>query len=228
MSYAQTANKADPKAMIGALGVPAGIGLLLVTGLAIKGGLVPEDSPFAGYQLPIEQPEEVPPPPKPVTEPVEAVREMPTIVTPPTRPDTPFELGDSSPITTFAEADDFMIGPVDIFATGGAGEIAPLPPLPDPVSATPRNDPGRWVSDSDYRSNWIRREWTGVAGFAVTIDTNGRVSDCTITRSTGHAQMDTATCSLIERRARFDPAKDRYGNPVTGTYRNSVNWRLPE
>ena len=69
---------------------------------------------------------------------------------------------------------------------------------------------------------------SGVASFALTIDSRGKVSDCTITRSTGHSALDQATCTLIERRAKFDPAKDSYGNPIAGTYRNSVNWKIPE
>lgn len=227
MSYANTAKRANPAAILGAFGVPAGFGVLLVTGLAIKHTFVDPVPDLAGYQVPIEAP---PPPPPPETKPeqTDVVRDQPTAVTQPTMPDTDFTLSDSNPIETFAEADDFVIGPVEVVPAGGAGTIAPMPSLLDPISASPRNDPGRWVSDSDYRSNWIRKEWAGVAGFAVTIDAKGKVSDCTITRSTGHGAMDAATCKLIQRRAKFNPAKDSYGNPVAGSYSNSVNWRLPE
>ncbi|MBV7259431.1 energy transducer TonB [Erythrobacter crassostreae] len=226
MSYANTANRANPAAMLGALGIPGGVGAVLVFGLAVTVAVpTPDPNPIATITNPDVVP---PPPPEPTPETTEIARDTQTVVTPPTSPETDFTFSDSPPITTFAESDDFVIGPVEVVATGGTGEIAPLPSLPDPIGASPRNEPGRWVTDSDYRSNWIRREWSGVAGFAVTIDTKGRVNDCTITRSTGHAQLDERTCFLIEKRARFNPAKDSYGNPIAGTYRNSVNWRLPE
>ncbi|MCK0128932.1 energy transducer TonB [Erythrobacter sp. F6033] len=227
MSYANTANRANPAAMLGALGIPGAFGAVLVLGLAVTVTGPTKDDELAGYQIPIDD-IEPPPPPETKPEPTEVTRDMPATVTPPTRPDSELTLSNSSPIKTFTESDDYVIGPVEVVTTGGTGDIAPMPSLPDPIAASPRNAPGRWVTDADYRSNWIRREWSGVAGFAVTIDTKGRVSDCTITSSTGHAQLDERTCSLIEKRARFNPAKDSYGNPIAGTYRNSVNWRLPQ
>ena len=106
--------------------------------------------------------------------------------------------------------------------------MKPQVALPDPVKAAPRGNPGGWVTDSDYRSNWIRKELSGSASFVLAIDARGKVTDCTIVRSTGHNELDNATCSLIERRAKFNPAKDSHGNPVAGSYANTVNWRIPK
>lgn len=228
MSYAQTANRANPVAMLGALGIPGAFGAILVIGLAVKVAVPdkPEnpDTFFTDPDVVIP-----PPPPKDPVEPVENVEDVISVITPPTAPDTAIDLSDTSPITTLPEPDIFVIEPIETLPSGGGTNIIPEPKpvLPDPIAASPRNKPGRWVTDSDYRSNWIRQEMSGVAGFAVTIDTKGRVSDCTITRSTGHAALDQATCRLIQKRARFEPAKDSYGNPIAGSYRNSVNWRLP-
>jgi protein TonB len=54
------------------------------------------------------------------------------------------------------------------------------------------------------------------------------VTGCTITRSTGHAALDKATCDLVSKRGRFDAARDGNGKPVAGSYSNSVRWSIPE
>ncbi|TRD10640.1 energy transducer TonB [Erythrobacter insulae] len=227
MSYAQKANRTNPVAIMGALGVPAAFGVLLVTGLAIHQAVAPPDPRLAGYQVPIKPPQPPPPPP----EPQQQTAQQQTVSKSSQAPvETTFNFefvpGPATPIETLPDLTGGIIGPIEI--PGNTAEIVPPTALPDPIAASPRGNPGEWVTDNDYRSTWIRREMSGVAGFSVTIDTNGRVSGCTITRSTGHSQLDDATCKLLERRARFNPAKDSNGKPVSGTYRNSVNWRLPD
>ena len=226
MSYAQTANRANPAAMLGALGVPAAFGAILVLGLAVKVIVEPKlENPDTVFVTPTI-PDEPPPQPKPTDQRTESVSQQQTPITPPVLPDTEFTLGSTSPIETLPFSGEVITGPVEL--GGPVGIPSPMPALPDPIAASPANNPGRWVTDSDYRSTWIRQEMSGVASFALTIDSRGKVSDCTITRSTGHSALDQATCTLIERRAKFDPAKDSYGNPIAGTYRNSVNWKIPE
>ena len=116
----------------------------------------------------------------------------------------------------------------------GIGEIGPVefnvpppPPMFDPVKAAPRGNPGGWITNSDYRPSWINRGFAGVAGFTLQIDANGRVTNCAITQSTGHAQLDTATCRLLRSRARFTPARDSSGAIVAGSYSSSVAWEIP-
>ncbi len=108
----------------------------------------------------------------------------------------------------------------------------PPPPPPPPPSqaqaAQPRGNPGRWVTNADYPSASIRANETGTAGFRLTVDANGRVSDCTITSSTGHSRLDSETCRQLRRRARFRPALDDAGNPTTGSYSSSIRWEIPD
>ncbi|MBD2842404.1 energy transducer TonB [Erythrobacter rubeus] len=226
MSYAQTANRANPLAMIGALGVPAGVGAVLVVGLAVK-AVIPEivENPDT-YDVTVIEPE-IDPPVTPDEPQTEQTREVtPTYET---RVETPFDFEydpvPTKPIDSLPEIGADTFGPVEV--GGPIGQATPSPALPDPIKASPRGNPGRWVTDSDYRSRWVREEMSGVASFALTIDRKGKVSDCTITKSSGHAPLDEATCKLIQRRAQFEPAKDSYGNPIAGTYRNSINWKLP-
>ena len=40
--------------------------------------------------------------------------------------------------------------------------------------------------------------------------------------------LDEATCELVTRRARFDPAKNNQGRAVAGNYSSAVRWQLPD
>ena len=56
----------------------------------------------------------------------------------------------------------------------------------------------------------------------------GKVTGCSITRSTGHGALDAATCELVSKRARFDAARDGTGKPVAGNFTGSITWNIPE
>lgn len=108
--------------------------------------------------------------------------------------------------------------------------VAPPPPPPPRVAATkasPRGNPGNWANTNDYPSRALREEREGTTGFTVQIGTDGRITSCSVTRSSGHSDLDSTTCSLIQRRGRFTPAKDSNGNAVTDTWSSSVRWEIP-
>jgi protein TonB len=73
----------------------------------------------------------------------------------------------------------------------------------------------------------LQQEREGTTGFRVTIGTDGKVIDCSVTQSSGHADLDSATCNNVKRRARFTPAV-RNGAPVQGSYSNRVRWQIPK
>ncbi len=108
----------------------------------------------------------------------------------------------------------------------------PPPPPPPPVAKrpnpVPKGNPGNWANTNDYPSRALQQEREGTTGFRVTVGPNGRVTDCQIASSSGHPDLDTATCTNVTRRARFDPALDANGQPTTGTYSNRVRWQIPK
>jgi protein TonB len=88
-----------------------------------------------------------------------------------------------------------------------AAPPAPPPPPAGPTAeAKPRGNPGNWAN---------------------TIGTDGKVIDCSVTQSSGHADLDAATCTNVKRRARFTPAV-RNGEAVQGSYSNRVRWQIPK
>jgi protein TonB len=108
---------------------------------------------------------------------------------------------------------------------------APPPPPPPrfaPKDPQPRGNPGNWATTNDYPSRALREDREGTTAFRVTVGADGRVQSCTITRSSGHADLDDATCKNITRRARFNPATDGSGNEVSGTWSSQVRWQIPD
>lgn len=110
----------------------------------------------------------------------------------------------------------------------------PAPPAPPPPAiikaerAKPKGNPASWATTDDYPSSAIRAEESGTTGFRVEVGPDGRVSSCSVTRSSGSSTLDDATCRLVTRRARFAPAKDTSGSAITDTYSNNIRWVLPE
>ncbi|MBB4857809.1 protein TonB [Novosphingobium chloroacetimidivorans] len=105
----------------------------------------------------------------------------------------------------------------------------PAPPAPTgPTSAAqPRGNPASWATPDDYPQRALREEKTGTTGFRVTVGTDGRVVDCTVTSSSGTPELDDATCKNVTRRARFKPALQN-GQPVQSSYSNRIRWVIPE
>ena len=225
MSYASHTRRPNPAALAGAIGIPAAFAALLVVGLAVT--VVIDNPPprLKGFTV---RPIPIPPPPPEPTEPVTSTSQQQTSTTSTiTRPEViPFEFS-TTPVESLPGLDELtgpVVGPVDFGIPGPTPSASPF----DPVGATPRNNPGRWVLDSDYRSNWLRQGLSGAARFTLSIDAAGKVTGCTITRSTGHGVLDAATCELVTKRARFDAARDSTGKPVAGSFNGAINWRIPE
>ncbi|MEI6486904.1 MAG: TonB family protein [Sphingomonadales bacterium] len=104
----------------------------------------------------------------------------------------------------------------------------PAPPAPAPVAApTPATPKGRGnvISTDDYPSASRAAEEEGVVRVSYTIGTDGRVTECTIAQSSGFKRLDDATCSIIQRRWRFNPAS-RDGQPVAERKTQPVRWKL--
>ena len=93
---------------------------------------------------------------------------------------------------------------------------------------TPRGNPGSWIRPDDYPARAMRAGEQGTVRFSLMIGPNGAVTACQIVGSSGSPTLDEATCRLVSRRARFNPAVDSTGAGVDGRYANAVRWRLPE
>ncbi len=195
------------------------LGYALVTGLAyeavqnVKAKLnvvdVKEEEPPEEEEPPPEPEKQIEPPvvsPPPL---VKTVTPPPTIQTVQTPP---------PPITLVPRA----------APPAPAAPPPPPPPVAKRPNPIPKGNPGNWANTNDYPSRALQQEREGTTGFRVTVGANGRVTSCEISSSSGHPDLDQATCTNVTRRARFDPALDGNGQPTTGTYQNRVRWQIPK
>jgi len=80
------------------------------------------------------------------------------------------------------------------------------------------------ILPSDYPRDLRERGTGGRVGMVFTVGTNGRVTSCRITRSSGIPELDALTCSLIEQRFRYRPSTDRYGRPIPDAVEGEHDW----
>ncbi len=209
MAYADqktSGNRIIALIIVAAIHIALGYGL--VTGLAFEAAKkVVKTVTTIDIEEPEEPEEEPPPPPEKV--------DLPP---PPVAPPPPIDLNPAPPPIQVIERPP--PAPIQTVAP-------PPPPPPPPVPPQPRGNPGSWATSNDYPSSALREDREGVTRFSVTVGADGRVQSCQVTGSSGHSDLDEATCKYISRRARFKPAT-RDGKQVVGTWSSAVRWQIPD
>jgi periplasmic protein TonB len=87
----------------------------------------------------------------------------------------------------------------------------------------PRLVRGR-LKDSDYPRSLGAAGVGGTVGVRYFVGEDGRVGECTITRSSGSAELDAITCRLVRERFRFRPSLDEDGRPVGSFLVEKHSW----
>lgn len=216
MAYADqqmSGNKVTTLVVVAVLHVV--LGYALVTGLAYEAFKKVKEV-TAAINIEEEKPPEEPPPPPPKQD-----TPPPPIVAPP--PAITFNA--PAPVVQTVQTPP---PPAPVFVTAAPPPPAPPPPKFQPKAAQPKGQPGNWATTNDYPSRALREEREGSSGFRVSVGTDGKVTDCQITRSSGSPDLDQATCDNVRRRARFTPATDGEGNPTTGSYASTIRWVIPK
>lgn len=193
------------------------LGYALVTGLAFSAAKkVIQKVTTIDIEEEVKKEEPPPPPPKKMDMPPPPVR----VVVPPTKINIP--------VPQAPQIDTTPIPPPPAPPILPPPPSAPPPPRFTPKGAIPKGNPGSWATTNDYPSRALREERAGVTGFRVSVTSDGRVADCSVTSSSGSPDLDTATCDNVRRRARFTPAVDGEGNPTTGSYSGRIRWVIPK
>lgn len=98
----------------------------------------------------------------------------------------------------------------------------------DAVPPVPLAPPSSWMTNTDYPPDMVRAFQPGLVEFRLSIDPTGKVAGCHVQQSTNPANFNTAVCKAMMRRARFEPARDRDGEPIASYYQNLVRFQIPK
>src|SRR6266542_5785854 len=161
--------------------------------------------------------EEQPPPPE---EPPPPPKDLPKVPPPPMTP----------PPLVRMEAPPPQI---QVVTTPYIPPVAPAPPAPPApprkvVSAqSAKGDLRSLFSPDDYPAAAQSSGAEGTAQAQLSIGPDGRVTGCNLIRSTGNSSLDSATCNILRRRAKFTPARDSNGNATSDSITTpTITWRL--
>jgi len=89
------------------------------------------------------------------------------------------------------------------------------------IAAGPQRIAGA-LSDRDYPRDAGRASGTVAIAFRVRAD--GRVDQCRVLASSGAARLDALTCTLVEQRFRYRPARDAAGLPTDSGLRTTFTY----
>ena len=203
--------------------IVAGVGYAFVTGLAqdFTKKVAKDLNVFDVAPPPPPPPPEDPPPPPP-----DANLPPPPVVSPPPLVRTPTP---PPPITTQSTPPPVYI-PTPTAPPPSPPAPAPAPPAPPRVSqkAGLKGDPGRYFGADAYPPAAQRAGAQGRVVANLSVGTDGRVTNCSVTSSSGNSDLDETTCRIARRSVKFSPAKDDSGNPIATSYTLPVRWVLPQ
>lgn len=226
---------------IGALAVQGLLGMLLLSGLAVQGGT--SESP-AMRVLDFELP---PPAPEPQPQAKPAHRPRPEgAAAPPNLKSRATEV--TSPLPAPIPTPQIVVAPIAAAGNQASSGNAPVAG-PGTGAGGAGNGTGsggagngegdggtvlEWIGgrirDSDYPRAALKAGASGTVHLRFTVGVKGRVTDCTVTRSSGNLDLDETTCRLIQQRFRYKPSRDANGRPypdvVTGEHEWTL-WRRP-
>ena len=187
------------------------VGYALVTGLAYSAYQKVKER-VETFDVKEEKPPEEPPPPPPDVAP------PPPIVAPP----PPISFSRPAPML---ETVTTPPPPAPVFTTAAP---APPPPVASKARIARPKGQGSWAAriQDNYPSAALRKEIEGTVGVRVTIGSDGRVSGCTVSGSSGSGDLDSAACDGMTRYARFEPALDAGGNPTTGSFSTRIVYKI--
>jgi TonB family protein len=95
------------------------------------------------------------------------------------------------------------------------------------IAKPARGDVRSIFSSDDYPGLAQRRGQEGAGQYLLLIDETGKVAGCQVLTATGVPVLDVMACNVIEKRAKFTPARDSNGKPVRDTLVTpKIIWQL--
>jgi protein TonB len=82
------------------------------------------------------------------------------------------------------------------------------------------------LRNDDYPRRAKRRGAQGSVTIRYRVETDGRVSRCNVLVSSGHSDLDSTTCRLVQERYRYSPARNAVDEPVEQSVTKLFEWFL--
>lgn len=82
------------------------------------------------------------------------------------------------------------------------------------------------LSADDYPGVALDEDQRGTVSYALLIDENGKVADCTVIETSGVAALDAQSCGTIKARAHFVPAVGLDGKPAKDATTGKITWDI--
>lgn len=225
MSYAsqqQAGNKTTSIVIVVLIHVA--IGYLLVTGLAINAvkEVVERVTTVNVEEPPPPPPPDEPPPPE----------QQPDVTSPPP-PVTPPQQLNLAPNPPPVETRQDIPPPARTETRPSTQPSAPPGPPPAPKGPSkargvqPKNQRS-WSAriQEDYPRRAAQEEIEGTVGVRCTVTLDGRATGCSVTSSSGSDILDGAATKAVERYARFDPALNADGEPISASWSTRITYKL--
>jgi protein TonB len=219
MSYAQRKELGGNRtlAIIMVVVLQFALGYAIVTGLAYN--VIKK----AAQDLKTFDVEEQPPPPE---EPPPPPKDMPKVPPPPTMPPPMVRMQEAPPTIVMQEAPHPP--PMPVISQAPPPPAPPPPPRKTQSAQSAKGDLRTLFSTDDYPASALAAGVGGTAQAELTIGADGRVTGCNLIRSTGNGALDSQTCNILRRRAKFTPARDSNGNATADTIRTPpITWVVP-
>lgn len=107
-----------------------------------------------------------------------------------------------------------------------AGEMQGTPQNSAPHQDAPLQTPPPVTNYDGYPVTALRQRREGTSGYSFIIGDDGQMRNCKVTHSSGHADLDAATCPRLRR---FPPptiVRDEQGKAIKAHYQGFISWEL--
>ncbi len=101
----------------------------------------------------------------------------------------------------------------------------------DAVAVSMTNDAGTPVKlvefDGEFellKTSSRLRVWRSHLGYTITVDADGKPTDCALDDEFRRKYVNTKLCSVLLKHHKFEPARDEANEPVAGHYTNRLSY----
>jgi TonB family protein len=87
-------------------------------------------------------------------------------------------------------------------------------------------NPAEIMTAADYPAQAVASKAAGLVAIELSASPAGAVTQCRVVQSSGSPLLDETSCTLATSRARLLPATNEYAEPVAGSTRIRLRWKI--